>query len=164
MAHIRLSLIILLSGFWSANGIIARNRVIISKKLFVVSVVTDKGDTLATMPCTVGLNCGQKKKKGDMKTPEGTFRISMIQNAKKWTHDFKDGAGKRIGAYGPWFIRLTVPRFNGIGIHGTCFPESIGSRCSEGCIRLLNEDLQKLVGYIKKGDVVIIEKDDIQEQ
>lgn len=143
--------------------IYAQNRIIINKETLQLYVLNSKGDTLCTMPCAVGKNYGNKKKKGDKRTPEGKFRISKIQNSKKWTHDFKDGAGERNGAYGPWFIRLRTPRFAGIGIHGTCFPNSIGSRSSEGCIRLHNEDLQKLVRYIKKGDIVIIEKDDIQE-
>lgn len=139
----------------------AQNRIVISKQKLQLYVMNPKGDTLCSLLCAVGENYGNKKKKGDRKTPEGKFSISKIQNSKKWTHDFKDGAGERKGAYGPWFIRLRTPHFAGIGIHGTCFPNSIGSRSSEGCIRLLNEDIQKLVKLIKKGNVVIIEKDSI---
>ena len=139
----------------------AQNRIVISKQKLQLYVINSIGDTLCSLPCAVGENYGNKKKKGDRKTPEGKFSISKIQNSKKWTHNFKDGAGERKGAYGPWFIRLRTPRFAGIGIHCTCFPNSIGSRSSEGCIRLLNEDIQKLVKLIKKGNVVIIEKDSI---
>ena len=141
--------------------IYAQNKIIISKSKFELYVVNLYNDTVCTMPCGIGKNIGQKKKRGDEKTPEGTFTISMIQDARKWMHDFKDGVGMRKGAYGTWFIRLKVPHFNGIGIHGTCFPESIGTRCSEGCIRLKNEDVNKLITYIKQGDQVIIEKDPV---
>ena len=120
-------------------------------------VVNNKKDTIYAVPCGVGLKSGNKKKKGDRKTPEGVFVISKIQDSRQWTHNFKNGAGERKGAYGPWFIRLKVPGFSGIGIHGTCFPKTVGSRCSEGCIRLRNEDIIKLVGFIKKGNKVMIE-------
>lgn len=117
------------------------------------------GDTIEVMPCAIGKNWGDKKKTGDKKTPEGTFKVVKIQDSRKWTHDFKDGYGERKGAYGTWFFRLKVPGFTGIGIHGTCFPESIGKRSSEGCIRLSNSDIIKLKKYVSVGMLCIIEKD-----
>lgn len=57
-------------------------------------------------------------------------------------YDFNDEYGVRDNAYGDWFFRLKVPLYKRIGIHGTCFPESIRTRCSERCIRLKNEDLK----------------------
>lgn len=67
------------------------------------------------------------------------------------------------GAYGPWFFRLKIAQWTSIGIHGTCFPESIGTRVSEGCVRLKNEDLLKLKSFIKIGMKVIITEDDMSE-
>lgn len=134
----------------------SQNRIIISKRKFELTVIDTSGNTLCVMPCAVGLKSGQKKKEGDCKTPEGLFTVASIEDSSCWTHDFNDGYGARIGAYGPWFIRLEVPSFEGIGIHGTCFPESIGSRSSEGCIRLKNDDLVKLIPLIRKGDKVEI--------
>lgn len=98
-----------------------------------------------------------------MKTPSGTFPIDEIIDASSWTHDFKDGKGEIAGAYGPWFISLDTTglskgQWGGIGIHGTHDPNSIGKRVSEGCIRLTNEDIQKLKDFAKVGmKVVIIE-------
>jgi len=88
-----------------------------------------------------------------------------IQNAASWAHDFGDGNGKIAGAYGPFFIRLSVPGHQGIGIHGTHDETSIGTRATEGCIRLKNEDLEKIVKKVKIGDVVVItpSKCDINE-
>ena len=57
-------------------------------------------------------------------------------------------------------VGLKVPNFNSIGIHGTCKPESIGTRDSEGCIRLHNNDLQRLRALIYLGMPVIINKDE----
>ena len=133
-----------------------QNRIVISKLKRELYVLNQYQDTLCVMRCGLGSNLGNKARIGDRRTPEGVFAISNIHDSRTWTHDFKDGNGRIPGAYGPWFIRLAVPMFKGIGIHGTCFPNSIGTRCSEGCIRLHNKDIEKLIGYIKVGDKVEI--------
>lgn len=61
-----------------------------------------------------------------------------------------------VGAYGPWFIRLKVPGFQGIGIHGFYHDEDIGGRASRGCIRLNNEHLQEVVDFVEIGMPVLI--------
>ena len=117
----------------------------------------DGDKTLHTYPIAVGKNAGNKQKTGDMRTPEGKFSVQQIQNATAWTHDFRDGKGTIAGAYGPWFIRLKTAPWNGIGIHGTHDPSSIGTRASEGCIRMHNGDLEALKKRIKPGTAVVIE-------
>ncbi|MBR5170640.1 MAG: L,D-transpeptidase [Muribaculaceae bacterium] len=117
----------------------------------------EKGDTVlvAQYPCCMGKNKGDKKKRGDMRTPESPagkpFKISMIQDASTWRHDFHDGRGN-IKAYGHWFLRLVTPGHSGIGIHGSTNNEkSVPGRASEGCIRLLDQDiitLKKHFAYV----------------
>ena len=92
----------------------------------------------------------------EYKTPEGIFKISEVLNSRGLSHDFKDGNGPVPEAYGPWFLRLNVPGFVDIGIHGTPFPESIGTRATEGCIRLRNEDITDLKQRVGVGTTVII--------
>lgn len=135
------------------------NRIVIDKQCFTLTVFDNEGKDIYHTICGVGLNHGQKKKSGDKRTPEGIFKIKEICNSKNWIHDFQDGHGARKGAYGPYFIRLKVDKFSGIGIHGTCFPMSIGSRCSDGCIRLKNEDVIEILKYVKIGDYVEIKPD-----
>lgn len=135
------------------------NSIVISKRALILYVVSQSGDTLFSAPVTAGSNYGDKQRRGDRRTPEGTFTVCQIQNSSTWTHDFKDGYGVRKGAYGPYFFRLKTPRFSGIGIHGTCFPEQIGARRSEGCIRLNNADLERLRPYVYVGMKCVIEKD-----
>ena len=117
----------------------------------------DREKTLHTYPIAVGKNKGNKQKTGDLRTPEGRFSVQQIQNATAWTHDFHDGKGVIAGAYGPWFIRLKTDPWKGIGIHGTHDPASIGTRASEGCIRMHNSDLESLKKKIKPGTPVVIE-------
>ena len=123
--------------------------IVISKRNQTLSVYdrNTAGDTIivAQFPCCMGKNKGDKVKRGDMRTPESPngkpFKITMIQDASTWKHDFKDGRGN-ILAYGHWFLRLETPGHRGIGIHGSTNNENtVPGRASEGCIRLLDKDI-----------------------
>lgn len=129
---------------------------LVSKQDMKLRLVDYKGEELFVTDIACGCSYGNKLKKGDMKTPEGVFQIADIQNSKEWKHDFKDGKGLIEGAYGPYFIRLSVPGHKGIGIHGTHDSLSIGSRVTEGCIRLKNDDLIQLVSMIEIPMTVVI--------
>jgi lipoprotein-anchoring transpeptidase ErfK/SrfK len=123
----------------------------------------DQGEPVAVWGVALGKNPGQKQQRGDMKTPTGLFRIDEIDDASAWTHDFKDGKGVIKGAYGPFFLSLDTEalskgQWGGIGIHGTHDPASIGTRASEGCIRLRNDDLKVLKAYAFVGMQVKIEE------
>jgi len=130
--------------------------IVVSKEEMVLSLYDYKGKVLGKYPVACGKNLGDKQVKGDMRTPEGVFTIWDIQNATHWGYDFGDGKGEIKGAYGPYFIRLLTPNHQGIGIHGTHDEESIGTRATEGCIRMKNKDLEELVKMIKIGTVVVI--------
>ena len=137
--------------------------ILIKKSEFKLYAVDAKGNIVAEYGCALGLNPGQKEKSGDMKTPDGVFPIDEILDASYWTHDFNDGKGEIPGAYGPWFISLDTMelsggRWSGIGIHGTHAPESIGTRASEGCVRLNNDDIVKLKQFARVGMKVVIEE------
>jgi lipoprotein-anchoring transpeptidase ErfK/SrfK len=116
-----------------------------------------QGDRLLeTFSVAVGKNPGDKQEVGDNRTPEGEFVVSSIEDSRRWTHDFRDGKGEVKGAYGPWFIRLATPGWTGIGIHGTHDPASVGRAVTEGCIRLKNTDLIRLVARVGIGTPVTI--------
>ena len=130
--------------------------IVVDKEALKLTLVDAQGEAIKEYGCSCAINYGAKKVRGDHKTPEGTFKINELLNAKGLSHDFKDGKGPVKDAYGPWFLRLDVPGFWDIGIHGTPFPESIGTRATEGCIRLRNEDITDLKGRVKLGTTVII--------
>lgn len=128
----------------------------IDKQTMTLTLYNADGTPRAVFGVATGKGYGNKQRRGDMRTPEGYFRISQIQDASSWTHDFGDGLGVIEGAYGPWFLRLETPGFSGIGIHGTHKPQSIGTRDSEGCIRLLNQNVDSLRHMVRVGTPVII--------
>lgn len=136
--------------------------ILISKEDLTLKLIDKDGVLIKEYGIACSKYYGNKEKRGDNKTPEGTFKINQLLNARGLSHDFGDGKGKIPNAYGPWFLRLSVPGFNDIGIHGTHLPESIGTRATEGCIRLKNEDIIDLKGRVALGTPVIILPDKVQ--
>ena len=130
--------------------------IVVDKETLSLKLFDYSGNEVNSYGISCGKNPGNKDRIGDLKTPEGIFHITEIEEASTWGHDFKDGKGKIEGAYGPWFLRLEVPGHKGIGIHGTHKPESIGTRDTEGCIRLKNEDIADLKEKVNIGMVVIV--------
>ena len=143
--------------------------IVISKKDYYLYVYEQQGASgavlLARYDCAIGLAPGNKTQPGDLRTPhsppEQPFTISEIAASADWKHDFGDGRGK-IPAYGKYFLRLDVPGYNSIGIHGsTNNRETVPGRASEGCIRLRDEDIIDLrETYAFEGMRVIIKDDD----
>jgi len=118
-------------------------RIVIDKSRFELTLY--KGDAVAKVyKIAYGRNPdgADKKAKGDFRTPEGHFWIMSYQPSDTWLHEGKY-------AYGPWFMRLKTP-WNGIGIHGTDEPDSIGKRASDGCVRMHSEDVAELKGLLQK--------------
>lgn len=130
--------------------------VVVDKQALTLSLMAPDSTLIKSYPIACGSNLGTKTRKGDRKTPEGSFRINQVLNARGLSHDFGDGKGPVRDAYGPWFLRLDVPGYNDIGIHGTHLPESIGTRTTEGCIRLRNDDIKDLKERVAVGTLVII--------
>ena len=130
--------------------------IVVDKTQMTLTLFDYQGENLMSVHIACGKALGNKQKRGDMRTPEGVFHVESIEDASNWTHDFGDGLGEIEGAYGPFFIRLVCPNHKGIGIHGTHLPESIGTRASEGCIRIDNNDLSQLVKEVHPGMVVAI--------
>lgn len=133
----------------------SKGLIFVSKIDMTLTLADNQGNIIKVYPMACGKNIGPKRVKGDNKTPEGVFSLEGIQDASKWGHDFNDGKGYIRDAYGPWFLRLKTG-FIGIGIHGTHDPNSIGTRASEGCIRLNNRDIADLHDRVKLGMTVII--------
>ena len=129
--------------------------IFVSKVDMTLTLVNSRGKVVVTYPIACGMNIGQKRVKGDHRTPEGYFLLEKIHDSSNWGHDFHDGKGFIKHAYGHYFLRLQSG-FQGIGIHGTHAPSSIGTRATEGCIRLYNDDIEALGQKVTVGMPVII--------
>jgi len=106
-------------------------------------------------PIATGKNTGDKRKVGDLRTPEGAFKIISFEPSEKWAFDFEDGKGPIVGAYGPWFLRFDG-KWQGIAIHGTHDESTIGLDDTHGCIRMRNADLLELKSMITLNYPVVV--------
>ncbi len=95
------------------------------------------------------------------KTPTGTFRTVVHQTNPDWTPPgggiIKFGDPRNV--LGTRWISIqdkTRPELKGFGIHGTSQRDSIGGETSNGCVRMLNEDVEELFMLIPRGTDVII--------
>lgn len=75
-------------------------------------------------------------------TPIGTFKI--VEKSKDWG-----------GGFGSRWLGLNVP-WGKYGIHGTNKSWLIGERVSSGCVRMFNEDVEKLYDMVPIGTIVHI--------
>ncbi|MFA6173909.1 MAG: L,D-transpeptidase family protein [Kiritimatiellales bacterium] len=95
------------------------------------------------------------------KTPLGTFHTVVHQTNPDWTPPgggiIKFGDPRNL--LGTRWMSIqdpTRPDIKGFGIHGTPARDSIGAETSNGCIRMLNEDVEELYLLIPRGTEVII--------
>lgn len=132
-------------------------RIVVDKGTLTLKVYDKSNRLICKFPVAVGRIYGNKRCNGDLKTPEGDFKISgKIQDASEWKKaSTEDGAERVKGGYGPWFIRLDVPDIASVGICGTLNPELVGLRSSSGNIVMRNEDLDSLRNMINEKEIDI---------
>jgi lipoprotein-anchoring transpeptidase ErfK/SrfK len=115
-------------------------------KLYKTLTVYRDGQFEAQYPITTGK---------DASTPDGRF---VIRN--KVDHPpYKDIAGgdprNPLGTH--WLgLDVSYPGGKGIGIHGTNNPDGMGLSESGGCIRLRNQDIEKIFNEVPEGTPVEI--------
>ena len=89
-------------------------------------------------------------------TPVGTFQIKDKLIDPVW---YSNGAivspDSPENVLGTRWMGLNTP-VPGYGIHGTIEPESIGYQCTEGCVRLKNEEVEELFTITPVGTQVTI--------
>jgi hypothetical protein len=96
--------------------------------------------------------------KGD-RTPTGTFEVDKMLIKPDWYPP--EGGVIEYGEEGHligerWIGLANQPGASGIGIHGTNEPDSVGTRCSNGCIRMRNKDVKELYAFTTPGTRVRI--------
>lgn len=88
------------------------------------------------------------------KTPIGTFKVTNKLVDPPWYS--KEGLippGDKRNLLGTRWLGINVPSY---GIHGTTQPETIGSQSSQGCVRMLNKNVEELYSIVPEGTEVVI--------
>ena len=98
------------------------------------------------------------------RTPEGEFIIANKQKHPTWYNEGKAIAyGTKENVLGTRWMALkpigkTDQHLRGYGIHGTWKPETIGTKSSNGCIRMKNDDVDELFTIVPYKTLVTITK------
>lgn len=122
------------------------------KELLVVQNIGRYPKVVEKFSVSLGKYPGDKEREGDMKTPEGRYKIIDI---KKNT--------RLLPQYGPMVFVLNYPNEmdqimgktgSGIWIHGTANDEITPD--TKGCIAINNRDLLRFARYASNGTPVVI--------
>jgi lipoprotein-anchoring transpeptidase ErfK/SrfK len=119
--------------------------------------VLDNGKLIAAFPVTVGSE--------RLPAPKGSWKVKVIASLPDFRWDEKMlKEGERSdnaitlppGPRNPVGVYWMGLNKEGIGVHGTDSPWTIGRSASHGCIRLANWDAVKVAGMIAPGTPVEI--------
>lgn len=124
-------------------------QVVIFKRDFELTVLQG-GNYVKSYDCAIGKND---------RTPEGWFTIGTKLINPDWYAP--DGKVYRYGSKENilgtrWLAFEDTAEHRGFGIHGTKFPNSIGTAASMGCLRLRNPDAEEVYDLVPKGSRVRI--------
>ncbi len=105
------------------------------------------GELLKTYPVATGRNNS---------TPIGSFTIeNKLENPTWYTTGAVIPPDSPKNMLGTRWLGFSLQSY---GIHGTIFPETIGTQDSEGCIRMLNEDVEELYSIVPvKTNVTVVD-------
>ncbi len=99
--------------------------------------------------------------KAESPTPDGEFVVEDLVVRAPWTNP-QGGIVKYGEPDYPlgerWMGFQDEPGANGLGIHGTNEEASIGTMCSNGCLRMHNADVLELYDFMTVGAHVTIEE------
>lgn len=94
------------------------------------------------------------------KTPVGSFEVKNKMKDPVW-YSPNGGVfpyGHKENILGSrWIGFKDKPDLHGYGIHGTTQPETIGTASSNGCIRMLNSDVEELYDFVTSNTEIIIQ-------
>ncbi len=130
--------------------------VLVDKRDFTLSWYLD-GKFIKRYSCATGAVGSE--------TPAGHYEIFKMDVEPNWT-DPKTGKvykyGEKGHAIGSRWLAIRGGSKNGLGIHGTIDPDSMGKKASNGCIRLINKNVEELYGFASiannnESEVLVIE-------
>ncbi|MDD5136059.1 MAG: L,D-transpeptidase family protein [Candidatus Omnitrophica bacterium] len=142
-----------------ANGL--KNATVkIGKKLKIskakFSIIVDKSQNILTLKADQDILKTYKVSTGkDSCTPIGTFKVTNKLIDPPW-YPSAGGmipAGDPKNVLGSRWIGLSK---QGYGIHGTTDPGSIGKSVTEGCVRMINSEVEELYSIVPIGTEVVI--------
>jgi lipoprotein-anchoring transpeptidase ErfK/SrfK len=140
---------------WLPNGRFHAVVDLSDRDLAVFQEMDGRRDLLVVMPVGVGV---------DGLTPPGLFRVKPGSKSSNpsWTdpatgrHWKSDDTGNPIGEHWIGLEALEEsaranPAYRSLGLHGTAQPETVGTACTNGSLRLLGDDVELLFQILGSG-------------
>ena len=141
---------------FDADPALSAHTVVVDIAARVAIFFNDQNKPFASFPITPGeprfIKFGEWKITGMISTPEFRWDKSMLEEGKRSDSYFQ----LPIGPNSPVGVLWTSTSRNGIGLHGTSNPLTIGRAESHGCIRFANWDAVRLPKIIRPGARLVI--------
>ena len=99
-----------------------------------------------------GANVVKRYSNGSVVKLEATDGREIVANGNIIIPPYGTTQRRYLGVLGTRRLKLG----DGYGLHGTNQPETIGRAVSHGCVRLRNEDIEKLFDMVPVGTPVFI--------
>ena len=128
-----------------------------------------RGSLIQAFPIVLGANPnGTKRFEGDMRTPEGLYRVAAKRTHERWRYfialDYPTENDRF--AYEANVVAGTIPRIAGrlpglggnLGIHGNDHPvdQAAGKDWTKGCVAMSNEDVALIYRVVDVGTPVVV--------
>lgn len=125
-------------------------------------VIDDELGTWDVYHVISGKAKGDKQRRGDLKTPEGTYFFVESIDGKKLPARY--GVLAVVTDYPNPIDRLVEKTGSGIWLHGTDDPPRLKRpRDSKGCVVALDDDVLRIINYIEIGRTPIIIIEDLRQ-
>jgi murein L,D-transpeptidase YafK len=127
-----------------------------TQKLFLYGYVDENIQLIKKYTCSTGENSGDKRKRGDKKTPEGIYFFNQVFEDDELSPRY--GVRAFVLDYPNSFDSLKGKGGRGIWLHGT--NKTLTPNDSRGCIALNNQDILEVSQYISlySTPIIILEK------
>lgn len=127
-----------------------------TQKLFLYGCAQGVVKLIKSFPCSTGENSGDKKKRGDKRTPEGIYFFNQVFEDELLEPRY--GVKAFALDYPNPLDRLQKKGGRGIWLHGT--NKTLAPNDSRGCIALNNKDLLELSNYISlyRTPIIVLKK------
>ena len=128
-----------------------------------------RGSLIQAFPIVLGANpSGAKRYEGDMRTPEGLYRVASKRTHGRWRYfialDYPTESDR--SSYEANVVAGTIPRIGGrlpglggnLGIHGNDHPvaQAAGKDWTKGCVAMANEDVAVIYRVVEVGTPVVV--------
>ncbi len=132
------------------------DRLVIIDTNIKLAAIWDENVMVATFPITPGrekfIHRGKWKMQTMVTTPEFRWDKSMLETGERSEEYYQlpPGPNSPVGIFWAGLSK------NGIGLHGTALPHTIGRSRSAGCVRFANWDAIRLSSLVRPGATVEI--------